>query len=550
MLERLFRRNKAAIAPTEELARGQEFTRGELIDQRYQVVDVRRGAMGVVYIAMDRAIEQLVAIKSYQTRFLWNDRAISYFVDEAKVWIRLGSHPNIVQAFALREFAGRPHVVAEYIDGYTLRALVGSLSPIQAVDLSIPICWALSYAHDQGAIVHRDIKPDNVLVSRHGAPKVTDFGLARGMPAYLWSQGADAGIAPVRNLADEMVGGTPRYMAPELFRGAFTVGPWIDIYAFGVMLYELLTGHPPLEVPPGGNWAQAHRTPFDSDPRRLKPELHKGFAHIVGCCLHREPLKRYQSFAELEYDLQHMRRHLSGSRLERSHAHEELATRADQLHNQGVAHLSLGEQREALALFRQANRLRPEEPSFWLDTAQAALALWQAEEARAACEQGLAHSPDANLAARLERTRALALERLHRTAEALAAFGHSLKLNKFDSQSYLARGALLERMGRADEALRDYEAAARFDRHSSRACRAMADALRARGAQRRALAAYDQALKLDPRDIASWRGRGACLLALKSYSQATAAFQMVLRLDPEDDAASKGLHAAMYGVRK
>jgi serine/threonine protein kinase/regulator of sirC expression with transglutaminase-like and TPR domain len=544
MFERIFRRNKIEVTPVQDLTQGREFVRGELLDQRYQVVNVCRGAMGVVYIAMDRSIEQLVAIKSFQTKYLWNDRAVRYFSDEARVWIRLGSHPHIVRALALREFAGRPHVIAEYVDGCALRAMVGSLDPQQTLDLAIPICWALSYAHERGAILHRDIKPDNVLVTRHGVPKVTDFGLARGMPAYLWSQGREAALAPLRGTDEEIAGGTPRYMAPELFRGTFTAGPWIDIYAFGVMLYELLTGQPPLDVGPGASWAQAHARPLDPDPRRLKPELHKGFSHVVGRCLEREPLKRYGSFAELERDLQHLRRHLVGARLQQSDQHTDSAAQASQLHAEGVAQLSLGQPREALGLFRRANRLQPSEPAYWLDTAQAALALWQADEALSASEEALKQAPDPNTAARLERVRGAALDHLRRTGEALAALGRSLKLNKFDAQTYLVRGEMLERLGRPDEALSDFEAATRYDRLSTQAWRSLGDALRARGDNRRALSAYDTALRLDPRDLSAWRGRGTCLLGLKRYDQATEAFQMVLKLDPDDDSAAQGLRAA------
>ena len=182
MLRRLFNMRKKPARAATQL--GREYAVGDVIEQRYDIESVRRGYMGVVYIAYDRQRKQRVVLKTFQNKYLWDNEAIARFGAEAELWMRLGSHPNIVRALDLRTFLGKPHVVAEYVHGGPLRALVGHLKLQEAIEYAVQICWGMQYAVDQAAVLHRDLKPDNILVTLDGQVKVTDFGLSRLLPPW------------------------------------------------------------------------------------------------------------------------------------------------------------------------------------------------------------------------------------------------------------------------------------------------------------------------------------------------------------------------------
>jgi eukaryotic-like serine/threonine-protein kinase len=176
MFRRMFKRKNGLKTGGAQL--GREFKVGDLVEQRYEIEKIRRGYMGIVYIAYDRQRRQHVVLKTFQNKFLWDEQAIKRFNAEAELWMRLGSHPNIVRAYDLKTFLGKPHVIAEYVHGGPLRALIGHLDMREALDYAIQVCWGMTHAGEQANFLHRDLKPDNIMVTLDGQAKVTDFGLA------------------------------------------------------------------------------------------------------------------------------------------------------------------------------------------------------------------------------------------------------------------------------------------------------------------------------------------------------------------------------------
>jgi WD40 repeat protein len=258
----------------------------------YTVLDkLGQGGMGVVFQARQHNPERVVALKFFAGGVhAAEERA--RFLAEANVIARL-DHPNIVQVHAVGEHLDRPFLCLEYLEGGHLgKKIAGQPQPPrQAAHLLKQLAHAVQHAHEKG-IIHRDLKPANVLLTADGTPKVTDFGLARFGRPELTATGA--------------VLGTPAYMAPEQARGeAKQVGPAADIWALGVILYELLTGQPPFRGVQVLDTLQqvVEREPVA--PRQLQPKVPRDLETICLKCLHKQSSRRYPSAAELTSDLQH-----------------------------------------------------------------------------------------------------------------------------------------------------------------------------------------------------------------------------------------------------
>ena len=219
--------------------------------------------MGVVYKARQKSLDRWVAIKVLAPERVHEERFAEHFEREAKTLAKM-SHPNIVTVFDHGETGGLFYIVMEFVDGVNLRDLLreGKMEPEQALVIVPPICDALQYAHDKG-IVHRDIKPENILLDREGRVKIADFGIA----SLVGASGEKSG--------------TPPYMAPEQSGG--TVDRRADIYALGVVLYEMLTGERP------GKELVAPSSKVQVDVK---------IDEMVLRALEKEPERRYQTAGE------------------------------------------------------------------------------------------------------------------------------------------------------------------------------------------------------------------------------------------------------------
>jgi serine/threonine-protein kinase len=257
----------------------------------YTLLDkLGQGATGVVFQARQHHPERMVALKFFVAGAYAAEQR-TRFLAEANVIARL-DHSNIVRVHAIAEHQGQPFLCLEYLEGGHLgRKIAGRPQPPrQAARLLEQLAQAVQHAHDKG-VIHRDLKPANVLLTADGTPKVTDFGLARFGRPELTATGA--------------VLGTPAYMAPEQAQGeGKRVGPVADVWALGVILYELLTGQPPFRGVQVLDTLQqvAEREPVP--PRRLQPQVPRDLETICLKCLHKQPPRRYATAAALAEDLQ------------------------------------------------------------------------------------------------------------------------------------------------------------------------------------------------------------------------------------------------------
>src|SRR5512133_3763272 len=264
---------------------------GELIAGRYELEElVGSGGMSSVYRAHDKLLERTVALKILHEQFTRDDAYVERFRREARAVAQL-AHPNIVTVIDRGEQDGRQFIVFEYVDGQHLKDLSahGPLDPREAIRLALQVARALSFAHDRG-LVHRDVKPQNVLLNEDGQAKVTDFGIARSLDVH--------GVTQTGTVL-----GTSDYIAPEQARGQ-KVDPKTDIYSLGAVLYELLTG----EVPFSGENFVAVAMQHVGEPApsvlALRPDCPVRLDLAIQRAMAKDPADRFASMNEFCVELE------------------------------------------------------------------------------------------------------------------------------------------------------------------------------------------------------------------------------------------------------
>ena len=261
-----------------------------------------RGGMAEVYLARDQLLDRPVAVKVLFPALATDAGFVERFRREAQAAANL-QHPNIVSVFDWGEANGTYFIVMEYVEGLTLAEQLreeGRLHPDRAAEITADIAAALGFAHRNG-VVHRDVKPGNVLITRDGGVKVADFGIARAI--------SDSGDQNLTKTGSVM--GTATYFSPEQARGA-AVDPRSDLYSLGVVLYEMITGRPPFAGDSAVAIAYKHVQENPVPPRRIDPHLPETLEAITLKTLAKNPANRYPSAQDLRADL---RRYLDGKRI-------------------------------------------------------------------------------------------------------------------------------------------------------------------------------------------------------------------------------------------
>lgn len=257
-----------------------EVTQGSVVDGRYGVLQrIGSGGMADVWLADDTHLQRRVALKVLHARFAQDREFVERFRREAEAAAGL-QHPNVVAVFDRGDVDGTYYIAMQYLEGRTLKQLIDAgLSPEQAVGLIRQVLEGARFAHRHG-VVHRDLKPQNVIVDADGKATVTDFGIAR------------AGASEITQAGSVM--GTPHYLSPEQAQG-FEVTAVSDLYSIGVMLYEALTGRVPFEADSAVAVAMKQVSQAPQRPSSINPAVSPALDAVVMRALEKEPGQRFQS---------------------------------------------------------------------------------------------------------------------------------------------------------------------------------------------------------------------------------------------------------------
>jgi len=279
---------KTLVTPTVELTRGSTFA------GRYEIIEeLGKGGMGKVYRVLDKKLNEEIALKLIKPEIASDKKTVERFRNELKVARKI-VQKNVGRMFDLNEEKDTHYITMEYIPGQDLKGLIrqsGRLAIPTAISIAKQVCAGLVEAHKLG-VIHRDLKPNNIMIDKEGNAKIMDFGIARSLEAK--------GITGVGIMV-----GTPEYMSPEQAE-VKEVDQRSDVYSLGVILYEMVTGRVPFEGETPLSIAMKHKSEMPKDPRELNAQIPDDFSKVILRCMEKDEEKRYQSAGEVRSELENI----------------------------------------------------------------------------------------------------------------------------------------------------------------------------------------------------------------------------------------------------
>jgi serine/threonine protein kinase len=508
------------------------YATGELIGDGYEVREILgAGGFGVVYLAYSRVLNKLIALKTFRDEFLSVPAVRDLFRKEARLWINIGEHPFVVEAYWVDEIDGRLFVASEFVSGdesgLTSRSLdkvlrSGPLELPVALRWAVHLCFGMEYAYERGIRCHRDLKPSNILVDHnqgHPILKVSDFGLAGAL------LGLDRSARMELDTRDGTVGltvetiqgfgvGTPTHMPPEQFTDPSSCDQRSDVYSFGITLFQMVEGRVPYLAGAPRDDSDAEAARFMSDMFRLHcdapvPTVASPLSGVVERCLQKRPECRYQTFCDVWRDLLRVaEREFPGrgitAKSEEFHASLQ-STQAHELgangwHNRGTSLAALGNVQAAIRCYDRALELNPSLAGTWS-------------------------------------SKGIALQQLGHLQEAVECYNEALALDPGESRHWHNKGRALIDSGAHDEALSCFDEAVRLDPGGTHGWLGKASVLATLGRRSEAADCVEKAISINPKDSEAWLKRGCLLSDSDRLDEAADAFRVVLEIDPRNGPA-------------
>lgn len=551
----------------------------------YKILKVCEGGMGIVYIVFCQRWQKLFAFKTFKEELFWDERLMKRFEKEATTWVNLGKHTNIVQAIFVTEIEGKPYVLMEYCGEGSLADYVGKLTLPETLDFAIQFCEGMQYAYRKQSIIHRDIKPKNVLINKFNERKIYkigDFGLAALLQEVSKDRAIDTDSKEISRGA-----GTWPYMPPEQFPEKILqiysfpirqVTVRTDIYAFGATLYEVVTGKPPFSS------VNEIFTQEATDPQLLNPEIPKSLAQLIMQCLEKDPDRRPPTFQQIKNKLTDIysqvtgRAYLSISKeedldytalLQIAHSYVELnkyetalklydealkkkPEGAEALCDKGGVLLKLNQIGEATKCIESSLKINPEDPLTLNTKAFLLYKLGQYEEALKYYDKALSITNKFLLMEeeriKILHNKASLLCTLRRYEQALDVTNEALRIHSRNPLTLAVKGKILANLGKFTEAIQNFdEALSLSPRNDSVWCERGTTLAMWGGLTKKvvifssALKCYRRALEINPNNARAWLGAGICFYILEEDNQARSAFQRVIEVSDPNDYEEKEL---------
>ncbi|MBF0319086.1 MAG: tetratricopeptide repeat protein [Nitrospirae bacterium] len=473
---------------------------GDKIRKRYEVLDIKAGGMGSVYICYDIEFRKKVALKTLQERFIDNASIKSRFMWEAETWVRLEKHPNIVHAYYVNEIEGRPFICLEYIEGNArfgadLKGWItnGALDFPACLDFAIQFCSGMLYASEKfkamnRTFVYRDIKPSNIMVTEDRTIKITDFGLVK-LAMEISGDKAEA----TNDFSLTRVGtimGTPFYMSPEQWQNK-DLDQRSDIYSFGCVLYEAITRRPPFITRDFDGLKDLHLKAAPPPITFIGQRMN----NVILKCLQKDRTNRYSSFGELKAALIEIYTGFTG-KTPKDTGHQTYH-HAWELVNKGISLFNLRYFDEALNLFNEAITLRP----------------------------GYAEA---------FRNRGSIYHALGKFDNAIEDYNAAIKQNPQYAEAYFNRGITYFAAAKAELAIKDFNKAVLIDPEHAESYYSRGVAHRKLGNNEQALSDYNEAISHKPGYVKAYQARGNLHYLMENFQDAANDYEAVLKLNPDN----------------
>jgi tetratricopeptide (TPR) repeat protein len=522
---------------------------GDRIEDRWEIHRILRGGMGIVYVVYDNQWHEPLAAKTFQDEvFARNPTVAELFTKEAIAWTKLDVHQNVTTARFVQKIESKPFLFLEYVSGGDLGGWIGTPRLTedlpQVLRFAIQFCDGMNHARSKGITAHRDIKPQNCLIKDDSTLSVTDFGLAR---IFATDEKGGGG------------GGTPAYMSPEQWDDFGGADVRSDIYSFGVMLFQMVTGKLPFVGPTWNDFKRLHK--IQPAPDLSSP--HAVLNALVETCLAKDPAHRFADFSVLRDKLAQILTGLTSEPapqpavaqiLEGQHWYNkglslyslerfeealscfdralEIDPRLDRaLFNKGTTLGRLGRKEEAFACLDLAIELIPSYGQAWINKGNMLSSLREVKQALECYDRALELSP---LYAEAWNNKGNALHSLAHTQEALACFSRALELNPRHELAWTNKGGLLLDLMRFDEALACFAQAVEVNPYRDVTWFNMGAALAALERNREALVCYDRALQTNPRFERVWTNKGNTLSKLGHHKEALGCYDSALKVNKND----------------
>jgi eukaryotic-like serine/threonine-protein kinase len=509
----------------------------------FRIYDIKSGGMGIVYLAynIDNYVEtgDRSAIKTFQDWCFFEPEIVERFSREAEVWIKLGHHHNIVTARAFFKVDNRPYILMEFVDGYDLRYLLkhSSLSVDDAIKLARQFCLGMAHAQDIFPdFVHRDIKPENCLINNSGILKVTDFGLVKAIQT---EQPINVSLTKsqetsfFKTQAGQGGMGTFPYMAPEQFEDFTQTDTRTDVYSFGVMFYEMLTGRRPFAATNFDDWYYHHKNVQPVPPHSINNSIPKLLSHWVMQCLEKNPSQRLPDFKALwvflSASLSNPPKFEAVPISPKSESANSIAGKARSLHQ-------LGKHEEALNLINQAINISDSDWLFWSFKGAILADLGKTEEALYCFDKVISLNPN-NTESFINKAKLSKRTELFYKCFSMLPTIYRRNKTKAPSNIYkiIWSHYLMQKFNRNEEALRSIEEAIDLFPQNDRLHIHKADILSDLRRENEASQAVDEALKLNPKDAYILFYKGMYLQNEKKHREALNYFETALELNSSDD---------------